>query len=190
MDLIEYVLTYREKQADGTEKIVANIPDYYDKVIHNLDPKYMGRSLHVNRTVICPLHEDNDPSLGLMNHRHLKDVKLYHCFGCNSTGTIIRLHQRIVSKYEKRNITDEESCKELATIFNIPLENFSETSEEDFEKRYMMKMKDIDSHMHDYTSRDYSNEILALRKESKIVDLKKLNKASIKMIATQKKLYN
>ena len=125
MDLIEYVLTYREKQADGTEKIVANIPDYYDKVIHNLDPKYMGRSLHVNRTVICPLHEDNDPSLGLMNHRHLKDVKLYHCFGCNSTGTIIRLHQRIVSKYEKRNITDEESCKELATIYkDVPVDIF------------------------------------------------------------------
>lgn len=189
MDLQEYILTYKEKQDDGTEKIVANIPDYYDKVVHKIQPKFSERSLLVNRTVICPLHDDNDPSLGLMNHRHLKGVRLYHCFGCNSTGTIIRLHQRIVSKYEDRKLNDEQACYELAKMFNIPLDGIEETKEEDFEKRYLRKLADIDSHMNDYTVKDYSNELLKLRKESKIVDLKMVNKASIKMISTVKKLY-
>ena len=189
MDLQEYILTYKEKQEDGTEKIVANIPDYYDKVVHKIEPKFAARSLTVSRTVICPLHDDNDPSLGLMNHRHLKGVRFYNCFVCNSTGTIIRLHQRIVSKYEDRKINDEQACYELAKMFNIPLEGIEETSEDDFEKRYIRKMMDIDTHLKDYTVRDYSNELLKLRKESQVVDLKQVNKASIKMIATVKKLY-
>ena len=48
-------------------------------------------------------------------------VNLYHCFGCNASGTVIRMHQHIQKKYYNRELTEPESCKELASLFNIPL---------------------------------------------------------------------
>ena len=191
MTLKDYILTYSAKDEQGNEKIVANIPDYYDKVVHELGDLFKDRSLNHNRTVICPLHDDTDPSLGLMNHRFLPKVKLYHCFGCNSTGDIIRFHQRIESRWHKREISEKTACEELAKLFNIPLEGYGEVAEDDFEAKYAQLCRKIDEEVaHSYTSKDFSLELLKLRTESERVDLRAVNHANIKMIATQKKLYH
>lgn len=190
MTLKDYILTYSVKDENGEEKIVANIPDYYDLVVHNLGDLYKERSLNFQRTVICPLHDDTDPSLGLMNHRFYPKVKLYHCFGCNSTGDIIRFHQRIESKYHKREINEQTACEELAAMFNIPLDGYEAIEDDDYEAKYVQKERKIDEEVkHSYTSRDFSNELLNLRKASKQVNMQKVNHANIKLIATVKKLY-
>ena len=190
MTLKDYILTYSVKDENGNEKIVANIPDYYDKVVQELGSLYKERSLNHHRTVICPLHDDTDPSLGLMNHRFLPKVKLYHCFGCNSTGDIIRFHQRIESKWHGREISEKIACEELALMFGIPLEGYSEVAEDDFEAKYAQICRKIDEEVkHSYTSKDFSMDLMKLRAKSEMVDLKKVNSANIKMIATQKKLY-
>lgn len=191
MTLKDYILTYTIKDEQGNEKIAANIPDYYDKIVHNLGDLYKDRSLNYHRTVICPLHDDTDPSLGLMNHRFLPKVKLYHCFGCNSTGDIIRFHQRVESRYHKREINEKTACEELAQLFGIPLEGYADVSEDDYEAKYAQICQRIDKEVkHSYTSRDYSMELMTLRRKSERVDLQKVNHANIKMIATQKKLYS
>ena len=191
MTLKDYILTYTIKDEQGNEKIAANIPDYYDKIVHNLGDLYQDRSLNYHRTVICPLHDDTDPSLGLMNHRFLPKVKLYHCFGCNSTGDIIRFHQRVESRYHKREINEKTACEELAQLFGIPLEGYADVSEDDYEAKYAQICQRIDKEVkHSYTSRDYSMELMTLRRKSEQVDLQKVNHANIKMIATQKKLYS
>lgn len=191
MTLKDYILTYTIKDEQGNEKIAANIPDYYDKIVHNLGDLYKDRSLNYHRTVICPLHDDTDPSLGLMNHRFLPKVKLYHCFGCNSTGDIIRFHQRVESRYHKREINEKTACEELAQLFGIPLEGYADVSEDDYEAKYAQICQRIDNEVkHSYTFRDYSMELMTLRRKSEQVDLQKVNHANIKMIATQKKLYS
>lgn len=189
MTIQDYILTYKRTDENGKEYIVANIPDYYDTYVINFDPKFKSRSLRASRTVICPVHDDNDPSFGLMRHRHLPGVMLYHCFGCNSTGTIIRLHQRIREKYDGIKLNEQKACEEIAHIFQIPLDEFNEDDEEDYNVKYMRMQRKITELTKSYTSKDFSDEILKLRKESEIVDLNKLNKASIKMIATTKHLY-
>ena len=189
--LRDYVITYTVKDENGNEKIAANVADYYDNVVHGLKDLFKERSLNHQRTVICPLHEDTDPSLGLMNHRHLPKVRVFHCFGCNCTGDVVRFHQLIESKYHQRNLNEKTACEEVAKMFGIPLEDFEELAEDDYEGKYARISQKIDEEVkHSYTIRDFTNDILELRKKSEQVDLKALNHASIKMIATQKQLYN
>ena len=187
MTLEEYVLTYR-----GTDgNIVVNIPDYYDRFVHPLGAKYAERSLKHNNLVICPLHDDNDPSFGLIRHRFLDGVMIYHCFGCNASGTVIRLHQRIQSMYFGRSLTEEAACRELAALYGVPLGDFESLSQEDYEKRFQLRYNDIGRLMHRYTVKEFKDSLLNARKNASggVVSLEEINSASVKMIATVKGMY-
>jgi DNA primase len=186
------VLTQKDMQG----KIKANIPDYYERYIKPQEDKYKDSDLHTNRTAICPLpnHNDTDPSFGLTNHKFYKGVKIYHCFGCGGSGTIIRLHQRIQSKYHNRKLTEHESALELAELFGVDLANATddESTEEIEGSAYISRVKTIRELQDRYTVRDYQRELLGVRMRDDVsleVRAKAVNKSIIKMIATDKKLY-
>lgn len=193
MSLEEYILTYRGTTDSGEQGLVCNIPDYYERYIKPLDKKFSEYSFYGSRTVICPLHEDTDPSMGLINHRFLQDVKIYHCFGCGASGTVIRLHQIIQDVYHNRKLSEDEACKELADLFEVPLEEFDDLAEDDYNGKYVAMLKRISKLKDAYTSRSFSQSLLDIRKNSSIDDnerLRLVNVESIKLIATQKKLYS
>lgn len=182
--LEKYVITYE----DVSGGIVCNIPAYYNIRVVPLGEKFEAFDFDNNRTVICPLHDDHDPSLGLMKDRNLPKVMLYHCLGCGSVGNVVRLHQRIESEYHGRDISVKEACLELCEIFGIPEPDDSVFDEEDYERRYQYRMNKIDKLKGAYTEKSYKDELLAIRKSGNI-DLDRVNLASIKMISTQKGLY-
>lgn len=193
MKLEEYILTYRGITSTGEDGIVCNIPDYYDKVIKPLDKRFSEYSFYNNRTVICPLHTDTDPSLGLIRHRFLQDVKVYHCFGCGASGTIIRLNQHIKDLYFNVKLTEEESCRDLAEIFGVSLDEFDSISEDDYDSKYVDTLKRINKAQSEYTVKDFSRNLLDIRKniDINLLDkLKLLNSESVKIISTKKKLYS
>lgn len=192
MRLEEFILTYRGTTDSGEQGIVCNIPDYYERYIKPLDKRFAEYNFYGSRTVICPIHNDTDPSMGLINHRFLSDVKIYHCFGCGASGTIIRLHQYIQDLYYNKKLTEDESCKDLASLFNIPLDDFDEIAEDDYEGRYMATLKRLSKLNKSYTIREYSSELLNIRKSNIPLEdkLSRINSESIKMIATHKKLYS
>lgn len=192
MSLEEFILTYRGTTDSGEQGIVCNIPDYYERYIKPLDKRFSEYSLHSSRTVICPLHDDTDPSLGLINHRFLTDVKIYHCFGCGASGTIIRLHQFIEELYHGRRLTEQESCNELADLFGISLEDFEEIADDDYDGKYVAMLKRINKLKNSYTIKTFSAELLNIRSSDMSLEdkMRLLNNESIKMIATQKKLYS
>lgn len=186
MQLDEYILTYKDAQGD----IVCNPSEYYARYIKPLHKRFENGTLGRHSLVICPLHDDTDPSLGLMQHRFFKGVSLYHCFGCNASGSVIRLHQHIQKKYYNREIKEDEACKELASLFNIPLEDFDELAEEDYEERFNRNIAKLDKMQEKYTKRDFERELLEIRKNKKGVNLSLVNSACVKMIATEKQLYD
>lgn len=191
MTLAEYILTYTGTTDNGKQGIVCNIPDYYEKFVKPLDKRFAEYNLYGSRTVICPLHDDTDPSFGLINHRFLSGVKIYHCFGCGASGTIIRLHQLIQDIYHNKKLSDEEACKDLADLFNIPINDFEEVDSDDYDSKYMQTLKKIDRLKKVYTIKTFSDTLLDIRKADmpSIEKLNALNIESVKMIATQKKLY-
>lgn len=193
MSLDEYILTYRGTTDNGEQGFVCNIPDYYDRYIKPLDKRFSEYNLYSNNTVICPLHDDTDPSLGLIKHRFLSGVQVYHCFGCGASGTVIRLHQFIQDIYYNRRLTSDDACKELADLFDIPLEDIDELADDDYDGKYMSMLKRLNSLKRAYTFDSFSRELLEIRKNTDISiedRLRLLNIESIKMISTQKKLYS
>lgn len=182
--LEKYVLTF--ENVDG--KIVVNIPDYYDRYIAPLEGKLSQYSFNKKEpTVVCPFHNDHDPSLGMMKDRRLPKVMLYHCLGCGAVGTVVRMHQRIQRTYHNREITIREACVELCNMFGIPVPTEDVFSSEDYSKKTQNRMAKVDRVAHFYTEKDFARNILELRKSG--VDLNRLNSESVKMIATVKGLY-
>lgn len=188
MTLQEYVLTYKDEKGD----IVISVEAYYDRYVKILDKKFENGSLYVNKTVLCCFksHGDTDPSFGIMNHRSYKGVKLYHCFGCNATGDVIRLHQRIQKDYYNRGLTDTEACRELCKMFGVAIPTVTNL-EQEYERSYDRNMKKVLSSMHVYTLKEYSREILSVRQDKNLSISEiaaKVNKSNIKYIASKKKL--
>ena len=188
MTLEEYILTYKGITSSGEEGFVCNIADYYDKVVMPLDNKFRERSLNSSKLVICPLHDDHDPSLGLMKRRFPDGSYSFHCFGCGKSGTVIRLHQFVSMMYNNKELTVHEACTELCNLFGIPIPNLEDIAEDDYEKLFYKKFNELDRLEVKYTSKDFASDILAIRKKG--VDLDLVNSACVKLIATKKELYS
>lgn len=90
---------------------------------------------------VCCLHDDTDPSLGII---HSKDgEEIYHCFGCNSWGNIIKLHKRVELKYHNRYINEDRAVQELCELFGVdynslPKENVEDITDKDIRRQIAM----------------------------------------------------
>lgn len=92
------------------------ISDYYEKVLMPLNSKFRVRK---NDKFVCCLHDDNDPSLGVIYSKNKGER--FHCFGCNAWGNVITLHKRVSLKYFGKNIDDDLARKELCDLFGVDL---------------------------------------------------------------------
>lgn len=87
------------------------VREYYEKFIIPINPsKYRFGS---NGKMVCPVHGDHDPSLGVM------DSGICHCFGCNFWGDTIELHQRVMRRHFNKYLPNEEAKKELCRILGL-----------------------------------------------------------------------
>ena len=169
-----------------------SIADYHSDYVKTLDTKRFGDGdLHVSKTVICPFHSDTDPSLGLINDKFHKGVKLYHCFGCGASGDVIRMYQRIQKQYIGRSITKSEAVRELCSLYNLDTSKVVEIDEDDNQAGYMKRRLALRNIGNAYTIRDYQRDLLNVRKmidatlEQKAM---RVNSANIKYIVTSKGL--
>lgn len=184
MKFEDYVLTYK----NSDNEIVITVASYYEKYIKPLDTSFTG-SFYRDKLVLCCFHNDVNPSLGQMNHKHLKGVKVYHCFGCGKSGDVIKLHIDIEKKYHNRIISTKESCMELCNLFGVDASGYLDVEEGD-QSAYVEKYKKSLNLKSLYTQKDYSEEVLNARSTSKSQKevAFKVGTANIKYIATKKKL--
>lgn len=191
MTLEEFTLTY--KDSDGN--IVITIADYFERFVKPLSPKFANSSFHTSRTVICCFkdHDDINPSLGTTNHRHLKGVKVYHCFGCGRTGTVIRLHQLIQHEYHNRRLSDKEAALELCDLFGVDASKYREVKDAGAANGYLARMQRADEVLDEYTLAEFKDELRDIRARDGLMLVERghlINSAMIKMIATSKRLYD
>ena len=90
------------------------VREYYEKYVIPINP---NRYRMTTDKMVCPVHNDHDPSLGII--RSKSDGEVCHCFGCNFWGNIVELHQKINRRHFKKYLSDEEAKKDLCRIFNI-----------------------------------------------------------------------
>lgn len=186
MTLVDFILTY---ERDG--KIVCNLFDYYEEFIRPLDERFKNHSYYENDLVLCYLkdHADVNPSMGYISDKFHKGVKLCHCFGCGRTYNVVRLNQVISSQYFGKELSEKESCVDLATKFNIDISEFDELADDDYEGKHLAKLRKIEQLKRRYTFEDFKDKLLEQRKSGK-VDLGRVNAECVKMIATTKQLYD
>jgi hypothetical protein len=91
------------------------IEDYYRKVVIPINSKRFKVSS--GGKMVCPLHDDHDPSLGIITS---KKGETCHCFGCGAWLDVVDLHSKISKKYFNKYLSREESRKDLCRIFDIP----------------------------------------------------------------------
>lgn len=190
MTLEEYVLTYKDEGGN----IVVTVASYYEKYIKPLSPRFARSSFYSSRLVVCCFkdHEDVNPSLGTTNHRYLNGVKVYHCFGCGASGTVIRLHQRIQKEYYGRTISDTQSALELCQLYGIDAEKYKTQEYEGEQSRYVAKMRKTAELATVYTLKEFSNDLRKVRCSPALTleqRKKAINSATIKYVATSKKLF-
>mgnify|MGYP004595428407 FL=1 len=188
----DLVLNSVMKDEYGHEELVVSLPEYYERYVKPLSDRFSNSSLLTSRTAICPFHEDSDPSLGVYNGR-------YHCFGCaaqglESSGDVIRFHQRIEAKYKHREITRVESATELANMFGLDISQATETLEgrEDETGLLKKRLKLASVNRLNYTIRDYRADLMKVRtKQYQGSDaIKAISTAQIKMTAVVNNLLN
>lgn len=142
------------------------IAEYYKKVVVPLDKKFLNNK---NDKFICCLHNDKDPSLGVINKKGKGEV--FHCFGCGAWGDIIELHKKVSLIYFKKSL-DTDLCKrELCEIFNIdylslPKDEFSVGVDTDREIR---KQLAIQKSLEDFSLLDFRNSFIEGKIEGKPV---------------------
>lgn len=92
-----------------------SIEDYYLKEFYSKGGKFAKGHPHQDRLVLCPLHDDKNPSMGFI---HGKDgVTKFHCFGCGRAGNVVDLH-----KGTHKGLSEEQALKEVCEILGIPYE--------------------------------------------------------------------
>lgn len=154
------------------------IKEYYEKVVMPLNSKFrkVKRGMY-----LCCLHDDTDPSLGILKSRKGREV--FHCFGCNSWGNIIDLHKKVSLKYKGKNLSEEDCKRELCKIFDL---DYGKLPSEDssLEKvsldRSIERSKALKDAISRFTLADFRNSFIEGKLEKKSISY--FNSLLIKLI--------
>lgn len=165
------------------------IKDYYRDYISPLDTKYSNRDFSKSDMALCPFHADKNPSLGLINDKFRKGVKIFHCFGCGASGNVIRMHQRIQEQYFNTRLNKKEAMLSLCKLYDLDTEGL--VLLEETEDSFVRKNLKIKLNMSRYTVREYEQDLqsIKLNKELDINErIRRINSANLKILVMQKGL--
>lgn len=96
-----------------------SIVDYYNTYVSTLSNRLKKVANKEKAMMVCPLHDDTDPSMGVM---HNKDGESFHCFGCNAWGNILDLHKKVSQSYMGKYMSNEEALKDLYRVMSVAYE--------------------------------------------------------------------
>lgn len=136
----------------NNEKVLS-IQQHYKYFVAPKAPKFSRYDFERSNTVVCPFHDDNDPSFGVIKGKD--GVDRYHCFGCGVVGNFVDFYRGVEKIFNNRTLTEEQAIKEIAERNNIPLESLVVDTEqvELSREQQLHKFREI------YTVADYERDI-------------------------------
>ena len=122
----------------NNEKVLS-IQQHYKYFVAPKASKFSRYDFERSNTVVCPFHDDNDPSFGVIKGKD--GVDRYHCFGCGEHGDVIDF----VRKYEQ--IGFKEAFEKLGGDtkplgFKESLELYDRKKQEQKERREKEKRRE------------------------------------------------
>lgn len=109
------------KREDGSP--VIGVREYYQRRVTRLGREFSVRIPDVGRTGLCPLHDDIGPSFGILMGRDGRER--FNCFGCSKRGHVVDLHREFEKRHNRRNLSLDESAKDLLRLFGEDYDVFA-----------------------------------------------------------------
>lgn len=132
---------------------VLSIKDYYKEVVSPRASKFSRYDFDRSNTVVCPFHNDNDPSFGVI--RGKDGSEHYHCFGCRVVGDFIDFYRGIERVFNSRNLSEEQAISEIVKRYSIDLDSLSVSEEE----VTLSREQQLESLKDKYTVADFERDI-------------------------------
>lgn len=89
------------------------IKEYFNSMIAPRFP-HLGYFTSDTSKVVCPFHEDINPSMGI-----IPGTQKFHCFGCGLSGDVVELHRRTLLLVNHTSLDRDNSLKDLTEAFGI-----------------------------------------------------------------------
>ena len=132
---------------------VLSIQELYKLSVSPRASKFSRYDFERSNTVVCPFHDDNDPSFGVIEGKD--GVDRYHCFGCRVVGDYIDFYRGIEKIFNSRTITEEQAISEIAKKFDIPLDSLTVSAEE----VTLSREQQLEAFKNKYTIADFERDI-------------------------------
>lgn len=116
-----------------------SLSEYYVQHVFPIARRFRLWSPLESSTVVCPIHEDNDPSMGFIL---TKEGEKFHCFGCGAAGTLVDLHRSVLRVHFGRRLSSEEARVDLYSLYGIAEDQIPEDTSW---TRRLSRERDIDS---------------------------------------------
>lgn len=136
----------------NNEKVLS-IQDLYKTFVSPHASKFSRYDFERSNTVVCPFHDDNDPSFGVIKGKD--GVDRYHCFGCGVVGNYIDFYRGIQKIFNSRTLTEERAISEIAEKFSIPLDSLTVSEEE----VTLSREQQLEAFKNRYTVADFDRDI-------------------------------
>lgn len=143
------------------------IEKYYDERLGKAIPKFAKFRLSDRNTAICPVHEDNDPSMGVIKS---KKGFIYHCFGCGSAGTVVELVKRVEFRHFNSRMTERQCAEFLADLFSLDLPAVEDMEPERVGSKLRLRRERIMQASKRYSLSDFTAALPEIRENPLLLD--------------------
>lgn len=120
-----------------------------------------------DRMMVCPLHDDHDPSMGVMINK--KQGEIFHCFGCGRWGDVVELHMGVMKRLRGIYMSYEEALKDLCRIFSIDYNTLPKPSNSCTRDKEILHEIALVEAMERFDVSDYRNLYLEGKRKKKSV---------------------
>lgn len=140
------------------------ILEYYKLFVQPMNPsRYKIKN---EKMMVCPLHNDHDPSMGIMESKSRGEV--YHCFGCGSWGDVVDLHIGVMKRLKGIYMSYDEALRDLCRIFSVNYEDIPKSSEKEEDSQILQEIA-LEEAMERFDVSDYRELFLEGKRKKKSI---------------------
>ena len=140
------------------------ILEYYRLFVQPMNPsRYKIKN---EKMMVCPLHNDHDPSMGIMESKSRGEV--YHCFGCGSWGDVVDLHIGVMKRLKGIYMSYDEALRDLCRIFSVNYEDIPKSSEKEEDSQILQEIA-LEEAMERFDVSDYRELFLEGKRKKKSI---------------------
>lgn len=140
------------------------ILEYYRLFVQPMNPsRYKIKN---EKMMVCPLHNDHNPSMGIMESKSRGEV--YHCFGCGSWGDVVDLHIGVMKRLKGIYMSYDEALRDLCRIFSVNYEDIPKSSEKEEDSQILQEIA-LEEAMERFDVSDYRELFLEGKRKKKSI---------------------